>query len=169
GYFVDSKGATLYTFDKDSDGKSVCRDKCAQNWPAAIAEDNDAASGDWTFVESHDGKRQWAYKGKPLYLFVKDTNPGDTNGDGLGGVLHLAKPWKDIRPQHSRFTRLALWVSSHRSADVVQILYVYTAIPCQPLPSLELTTKGKSCTGSPSLCLGLSRTTRASSPNSTAT
>lgn len=21
------------------------------------------ASGDWSFVESHDGKRQWAYKG----------------------------------------------------------------------------------------------------------
>lgn len=92
GYFVDSKGATLYTFDKDSAGKSVCRDKCAQNWPAAIAEDNDAASGDWTFVESHDGKRQWAYKGKPLYLFVKDTKPGDTSGDGVGGVWHLAKP-----------------------------------------------------------------------------
>lgn len=50
------------------------------------------ASGDWSFVESHDGKRQWAYKGKPLYLFVKDTKPGDTSGVGVGGVWHLAKP-----------------------------------------------------------------------------
>lgn len=92
GYFVDSKGATLYTFDKDSDGKSVCRDNCAKNWPAAIAEEDDIASGAWTFVESHDGKRQWAYEGKPLYLFIKDKNPGDTTGDGVGGVWHLAKP-----------------------------------------------------------------------------
>ena len=31
-------------------------------------------------------------QGKPLYLFVKDTKPGDTSGDGVGGVWHLAKP-----------------------------------------------------------------------------
>ncbi|HRL22897.1 MAG TPA: hypothetical protein PLP85_14100, partial [Alcaligenes sp.] len=52
----------------------------------------DVASGDWTFVQSHDGKRQWAYKGKPLYRFAKDAKPGDTHGDGVGGVWHLAKP-----------------------------------------------------------------------------
>lgn len=92
GYFVDSKGAALYTFDKDTDGKSVCRDTCAKNWPPAIAEQDDIASGAWTFVESHDGKRQWAYNGKPLYLFVKDAKRGDTTGDGVGGVWHLAKP-----------------------------------------------------------------------------
>lgn len=92
GRFVDSNGATLYTFDKDTGGKSACRDNCAKNWPPALAAEDDVASGDWTFVESHDGKRQWAYKGKPLYRFVKDTKPGDTSGDGVGGVWHLAKP-----------------------------------------------------------------------------
>jgi len=92
GHFVDSNGATLYTFDKDTGGKSACLDNCAKNWPPALAGEDDIAGGDWTFVESHDGKRQWAYKGKPLYLFVKDTKPGDTSGDGVGGVWHLAKP-----------------------------------------------------------------------------
>lgn len=92
GHFVDSSGATLYTFDKDTDGKITCRGNCAKNWPPALAAEDDTASGDWTFVESHDGKRQWAYKGKPLYLFAKDTKPGDTTGDGVGGVWHLAKP-----------------------------------------------------------------------------
>ncbi len=92
GHFVDSNGATLYTFDKDTDGISTCRDNCAKNWPPALAGEDDTASGDWTFVESHDGKPQWAYKGKPLYTFVKDAKPGDTTGDGVGGVWHLAKP-----------------------------------------------------------------------------
>ncbi|SRR5690606_13318453 len=92
GYFVDSNGAALYTFDKDTGGKSACVDNCAKNWPPALAAEDDTADGDWTFVESHDGKRQWAYKGKPLYLFAKDTKPGDTTGDGIGGVWHLAKP-----------------------------------------------------------------------------
>ena len=92
GHFVDSNGATLYTYDKDTDGKSVCRDNCAKNWPPALAAQDDVASGNFSVVESHDGKRQWAYKGKPLYLFIKDTKPGDTSGDGVGGVWHLAKP-----------------------------------------------------------------------------
>lgn len=92
GHFVDAQGATLYTFDKDTKGKSNCADTCAQKWPPAIAAQDDVASGDWTFVESHDGKRQWAYKGMPLYLFAKDEKPGDTKGDGAGGVWHLAKP-----------------------------------------------------------------------------
>jgi predicted lipoprotein with Yx(FWY)xxD motif len=36
---------------------------------------------------------QWAYKGKPLYTFAKDTKPGDTTGDGfLNGAWHIAKP-----------------------------------------------------------------------------
>lgn len=33
GMLVDHKGMTLYTFDKDADGKSACKDQCATNWP----------------------------------------------------------------------------------------------------------------------------------------
>ncbi|MBB5213484.1 COG4315 family predicted lipoprotein [Parapusillimonas granuli] len=92
GHFIDSDGATLYIFDKDTRGKSACNAACAKNWPPALVGQDDVASGDWTFVESHDGKPQWAYKGRPLYRYAKDANPGDTTGDGVGGVWHLAKP-----------------------------------------------------------------------------
>ncbi len=92
GHFVDDNGATLYTYDKDTPGKSACDAACAKNWPPALAGDTDTASGDWTFVQTHDGKKQWAYKGKPLYRFVKDANPGDATGDGARGVWHIAKP-----------------------------------------------------------------------------
>jgi len=34
---VDSKGMTLYTFAKDSAGKSVCNGQCLANWPAFTA------------------------------------------------------------------------------------------------------------------------------------
>jgi predicted lipoprotein with Yx(FWY)xxD motif len=89
---VDSKGMTLYTYDKDEAGMTNCYDKCATNWPPLMAEEGAAPEGDWTLVDRTDGGKMWAYKGQPLYLWVKDTNPGEVTGDGVGGVWHVAKP-----------------------------------------------------------------------------
>ena len=88
---VDAKGMTLYTFAKDANGKSVCNGKCAENWPPLMVK-ADAAEG-WTQITRDDGAKQWAYKGKPLYTFVKDKTPGDTTGDGfLDGAWSIARP-----------------------------------------------------------------------------
>ena len=38
-----------------------------------------------------DGAEQWAFKGMPLYYWAGDSKPGDTNGDGVGGVWHVLK------------------------------------------------------------------------------
>jgi len=94
GAFVGANGMTLYTFDRDAagSGKSVCNGPCAQNWPPLMAQASDQSSGDWSVVTRDDGSRQWAYKGKPVYYWVKDTKPGDRTGDGLNGVWHTAKP-----------------------------------------------------------------------------
>jgi predicted lipoprotein with Yx(FWY)xxD motif len=90
---VDSKGMTLYTFDKDAAGKSMCNGPCADNWPALLASADAKASGDWTILARDDGKMMWAYKGKPLYTWKKDSAPGDTTGDGFAnGAWHMAKP-----------------------------------------------------------------------------
>lgn len=89
---VDAKGMTLYTFDRDAPGKSNCNGQCAQNWPPLMAEAGASASGDWSVVTRDDGSKQWAYKGKPLYLWVKDTKPGEVTGDGVNNVWHLATP-----------------------------------------------------------------------------
>ena len=93
GMFVTASGMTLYTFDKDATpGKSVCNGPCATNWPPAIAADGAKATGDWTIITRDDGLKQWAYKGKPLYAFAKDSKAGDTTGDGfLQGAWHIAK------------------------------------------------------------------------------
>ncbi len=90
---IDAHGMTLYTFDKDSDGKSACNGPCAANWPplAAAADAQSAAS--YTVVVRDDGSRQWAYKGHPLYTWTKDKKPGDITGDGfLNGAWHVAQP-----------------------------------------------------------------------------
>ena len=90
---TDAKGMTLYTFDKDANGKSACNGKCAENWPPLMASSSDKAGGGYTIIKRDDGKMQWAYKGKPLYTWVKDSKPGDTTGDGfLNGAWHVAKP-----------------------------------------------------------------------------
>jgi predicted lipoprotein with Yx(FWY)xxD motif len=92
GKLVATNGMTLYVFDKDSDGKSACTGQCATNWPPFTADASSGAKGDWTVITRDDGKKQWAYKGKPLYFFVKDQKPGDANGDGVNKVWHAAKP-----------------------------------------------------------------------------
>ena len=89
---VDAKGMTLYIFDRDAAGKSNCNGPCATNWPPMQAAGDAKPSGDWTIVTRDDGGKQWAYKGKPLYLFSKDTKPGDTTGDGVNSVWHIAAP-----------------------------------------------------------------------------
>lgn len=89
--FTDAKGMTLYTYDKDAKGKSNCYDKCAANWPPLKAEAGAKDEGGWTVVNRTDGSKMWAYDGKPLYTFVKDKKAGDTAGDGVADVWHIAK------------------------------------------------------------------------------
>ena len=60
--FVDVKGMTLYTFDKDAGGKSMCNGTCAQNWPPMPAGTSPVNTGDWTAVTRDDGRKMWAYK-----------------------------------------------------------------------------------------------------------
>jgi predicted lipoprotein with Yx(FWY)xxD motif len=83
---------TLYTFDKDSGGKSACNGPCAANWPPLMAGADAKPSGDWSVVTRDDGGKQWAYKGKPLYTWINDKAAGDKTGDGVNNVWHVAKP-----------------------------------------------------------------------------
>jgi len=91
--FVDEKGMTLYTYDKDAGGKSMCNGPCANNWPPLAAADDAKPAADMTIVVRDDGKKMWAYKGKPLYTFKQDMAAGDVKGDGFNNdTWHIAKP-----------------------------------------------------------------------------
>ena len=87
---VGPNDMTLYTFANDTPGVTNCYAQCAVNWPPLFADDGAVAEGDFTLVERTDGPAMWAYKGMPLYFWVKDENPGDTTGDGVGGNWHTA-------------------------------------------------------------------------------
>ena len=92
GMLTNDAGMTLYTFDKDVDGKSACNGPCAANWPPMMAGADAKPSGYWTIVTRDDGAKQWAYKGKPLYLWAKDQKPGDKTGEGMASnAWHVAK------------------------------------------------------------------------------
>lgn len=91
GVLTNGEGMTLYTFDKDEGGKSACNGACATNWPPATAVATAKASGDYSVIARDDGSKQWAYKGKPLYVWSKDKKPGDKTGDGVNNVWHVAK------------------------------------------------------------------------------
>ncbi|MFJ2990728.1 hypothetical protein ACIPF8_22960 [Collimonas sp. NPDC087041] len=93
GKLVDENGLTLYVFDEDTIvGKSACNEGCTATWPPAISKPSDKTITSWSFVTRIDGKQQWTYKGHPVYRFVMDHKTGDTNGDGIAGVWHTAKP-----------------------------------------------------------------------------
>lgn len=92
GILVGPNQMTLYTFDKDSPGKSACNGPCATNWPPLTAKADDKPTGDWTVITRDDGSKQWAYKNKPVYYWVKDTKPGDKTGDGVNNVWRTARP-----------------------------------------------------------------------------
>ncbi len=92
GVLVNSAGMTLYTFDKDTAGKSACNDQCAKIWPPVAAPADAKPMGDMTVITRDDGSKQWAYKGKPVYLYAKDAKPGDKTGDNFKEVWHVIKP-----------------------------------------------------------------------------
>ncbi|MGV9311645.1 SCO0930 family lipoprotein [Streptomyces sp. NPDC003691] len=95
---TDSAGFTLYRFDNDtaSPPKSTCDGDCAKAWPPVLAADARAADGMNAAllgkVTRSDGTQQLTLKGWPLYRFAKDTQPRQTNGQGVGGTWFAAAP-----------------------------------------------------------------------------
>ncbi len=92
GRLIGPTGNTLYVFSKDGPGMSNCNAQCAANWPPLPVASTAKPMGDYSIVTRADGSQQWAYRGQPLYYFVKGQKSGDMVGDGVGGS------WKIVRP-----------------------------------------------------------------------
>lgn len=96
----------LYVFDGDADGKSNCNAVCAAVWPIIRADAAAKPTGDWTIIAREDGKRQWAYKGRPVYTFYLD-RPGAPKGEGRLADWYLeedadGKPLPGVKPKANR-------------------------------------------------------------------
>ncbi len=84
---TDSTGRTVYMFASDSPTKSTCYGQCASFWPPVLAKGAVEASDgiDKSKIKTlkrTDGTTQVVYNGWPLYYFLQDQAPGDTNGQG---------------------------------------------------------------------------------------
>lgn len=91
---ADSRGYTLYYFDKDTASASNCTGACSQTWPAVTASGTSvqAPSGvSGTLSTLSDGNgTQVTYNGHPLYTYSGDSAPAQSNGDGVEGLWHVA-------------------------------------------------------------------------------
>jgi predicted lipoprotein with Yx(FWY)xxD motif len=98
---VDREGRTLYLFERDSRTMSACTGACAANWPPLRVRGtplvgNGAEQSDVGRTARPDGISQLTYNGHPLYTFVDDKKPGDTNGEG---ITAFGASWFAVSPE----------------------------------------------------------------------
>jgi predicted lipoprotein with Yx(FWY)xxD motif len=97
---VDRQGHTLYLFARDTGSTSACSGACAVNWPPLRVSGtprvgSGATPSDVGTTARPDGTSQLTYHGHPLYTFVNDKKPGDTNGEGINA---FGGSWFAISP-----------------------------------------------------------------------
>jgi len=92
---ADSKGLTLYWFSKDTRMTSACTGGCATAWPPLLGKPVAAMgvhlTGQLGTITRSGGILQATYKGHPLYTYAGDMAPGQTKGNGVGGVWHVLR------------------------------------------------------------------------------
>ncbi len=94
---TDGTGRTLYFFDNDKPIKpqSSCTGQCVKAWPIVPASDGSTVGAGLDaaklgHIVRTDGQSQLTYNNWPLYTFSGDTAAGQTNGQGLMGIWHVA-------------------------------------------------------------------------------
>lgn len=97
---TDGNGMTLYTYSKDTKDTSTCYGTCAVNWPPLLVKNDPKIASDlivskFNVITRTDGGKQIAFKGMPLYYWIKDAKPGDATGQDVGGVWFVYKVGAD--------------------------------------------------------------------------
>ena len=95
----------IYIFEGEPEGKSSCDEVCAAVWPIIRANNNAQPMGYWTIIDRPDGRKQWAFKGKPVYMYFED-KPAEPRGAGKeqewyadeAGIAYLIKAGVNIPP-----------------------------------------------------------------------
>lgn len=121
----DGKGMTLYTYAKDSVGTITCYGACAASWPPLLASstprlESGLIGSGFSLITRTDGTKQVAYKGMPLYRWDKDAVPGDTSGEGIGGVWFVHKVAADDLSAESTSSSASSVASSSASSSVAE-------------------------------------------------
>ncbi|MFB7591374.1 hypothetical protein [Streptomyces sp. NPDC056169] len=105
---VDGSGRTLYLFKADTGTTSTCDGSCAQAWPPQITKGTPHSSGVSASLVAttarSDNSTQVTVNGHPLYYFVEDTKPGETNGQGVNA---FGNSWYVVSPSGDAVTSAA--------------------------------------------------------------
>jgi len=94
---TNAQGMTLYYRTSDSPPATVCSGGCAGVWPPLLAPSSGSPTsttslpGKLTVVTDANGS-QVEYNGHPLYTYSADSAAGQTTGEGVAGVWHVATP-----------------------------------------------------------------------------
>lgn len=91
---VTRSGMTLYHLTTEKAGKIVCVGGCAKIWPPLLEPSGTRPTGisGLTTIQRPGGKEQVAFRGMPLYTYAPDKKPGQTLGQGVGGIWFVVKP-----------------------------------------------------------------------------
>jgi predicted lipoprotein with Yx(FWY)xxD motif len=127
---VNTAGRTLYLFKADVGTKSACSGACASAWPPLLAPGDPTAGAGVTASKlgttpRSDGTKQVTYDGHPLYLYIGDTKPGETNGQG---VTAFGAAWFVVSPSGSQISSQSASPASGSSSS-------QAAKPAAPAPA----------------------------------
>lgn len=97
---VEAGGMTLYDFHKDKGTMSACYGACATAWPPLLTKGPPKTTGSAEasllgVTKRKDGTEQVTYNGRPVYGFIEDKAPGETNGNDVNA---FGAQWYALQP-----------------------------------------------------------------------
>lgn len=85
---------SVYSYDKDTSTKSNCIGECLDDWKPILAPDSAVPQDEWSTITRPGGTKQWAFRGKPLYLHIDDSKGASYEGGDVPG-------WHNVFTQRS--------------------------------------------------------------------
>jgi predicted lipoprotein with Yx(FWY)xxD motif len=92
-----AQGRTFYYRTTDMPPTTVCSGGYASVWPPLLVSGSSTPTSTTTLpgklsVQADANGTQVEYNGHLLYTFSGDTAPGQTTGEGIGGIWHVCTP-----------------------------------------------------------------------------
>lgn len=94
------KNYSVYAYEKDVPGKSMCDEACTQTWKPLLASQLAHAQGEWSLVERSPGVVQWEFRGKPLYTYALDADQWSFVGSDVPGWSNVFVQLAPSLPEH---------------------------------------------------------------------
>ncbi len=121
---VNDRDYSIYTWDKDPAGKSVCTGDCARTWHPVLAPAAAQPQGEWSIIQRAPGERQWAFRKKPVYTYAQDLGRESIAGDDMPG-------WRNVYTQKgpafpAGFTTQMALTGDVLADDKGRTIYYYT-------------------------------------------